>query len=121
MLAEVRISHLDRQYFVTMGTYQMAILLAFNDHRELTLADIEEATKLNVKELEKQVVSLIDAKFLIGDTVSFGNKISRIRHESVSSSRTICHRVQLFPLIPTTEVNEQNLKFLLLLRKRLVT
>ena len=66
-------THLDRSYFVTMGTYQMGILLQFNKHEKLGLNEIEEATKLNVKELEKQVISLIDAKFLSGDTVDLNN------------------------------------------------
>jgi hypothetical protein len=68
-LAEIRMTHLDRSYFVTMGTYQMGILLQFNEHKQLTLNEIEEATKLNMKELEKQTISLIDAKFLLGNTV----------------------------------------------------
>jgi cullin 2 len=68
--AEVRMTHLDRPYFVTMGTYQMAILLQFNEHQQLTLTEIEEATKLNMKELEKQTNSLIEAKFLVGSSVS---------------------------------------------------
>jgi cullin 2 len=63
-------SHLDRPYFVTMGTYQMGIFLQFNNHEKLLLNEIEEATKLNQKELEKQINSLIEAKFLIGDTVN---------------------------------------------------
>ncbi|CAF3582944.1 unnamed protein product [Adineta steineri] len=66
--AEIRMTHLDRSYFVTMGTYQMAVLLQFNDHQQLTLSEIEEAIKINIKELEKQVLSLIDAKFLLGNT-----------------------------------------------------
>ena len=64
-------THLDRSYFVTMGTYQMAVLLQFNDHVQLTINEIEEGTKLNVKEVEKQISSLIDAKFLLGKTVRF--------------------------------------------------
>lgn len=63
-------THLDRSYFVTMGTYQMAILLQFNEHQKLAVNEIEDATKLSTKELEKQITSLIDAKFLIGDSVS---------------------------------------------------
>lgn len=64
-------THLDRSYFVTMGTYQMAVLLQFNDHTQLTINEIEEATKLNTKEVEKQISSLIDAKFLLARTVRF--------------------------------------------------
>jgi hypothetical protein len=66
-------THLDRSYFVTMGTYQMAVLLQFNDHEQLTLIEIEEATKLNLKELEKQIISLIEAKFLLGNSVCLIN------------------------------------------------
>ncbi len=62
-------THLDRSYFVTMGTYQMAVLLPFNNHEQLTLNELEDATKLNLKELEKQIISLIEAKFLLGKTV----------------------------------------------------
>ena len=40
-------THLDRPYFVTMGTYQMAILLQFNEHEKLALYEIEEATKIH--------------------------------------------------------------------------
>jgi hypothetical protein len=67
--AEIRMSHLDRPYFVTMGTYQMAILLIFNEHQQLTLNEIEEGTKLNMKELEKQILSLIESKFLLNNKV----------------------------------------------------
>ncbi|CAF1129217.1 unnamed protein product, partial [Didymodactylos carnosus] len=65
--AEVRMCHLDRPYFVTMGTYQMAILLCFNESQRLTVGELEEATKLNTKELEKQIQSLIEGKFLLGN------------------------------------------------------
>lgn len=69
-LAEIRMTHLDRPYFVTMGTYQMAVLLQFNDHEHMTIYELEEATKLNIKELDKQVSSLIDAKFLLNDSAN---------------------------------------------------
>jgi len=53
-----------------MGSYQMAILLLFNEHQQLTLSEIEEATKINIKELEKQIISLIENKLLLGNMVS---------------------------------------------------
>ncbi|CAM4808242.1 unnamed protein product [Rotaria magnacalcarata] len=76
--AEIRMTHLDRSYFVTMGTYQMAILLQFNDHEQLTVNELEEATKLNTKELDKQIISLLDAKFILGNAsaLSSDSKIS---------------------------------------------
>ena len=58
-----------------MGTYQMAILLMFNEHKKLTVNDIEEATKLNVKDLEKQISSLIENKILLGNVVSADGQV----------------------------------------------
>lgn len=63
-------SYADRSYFVTMGTYQMAILVLFNEHDRLTINEIEETTKLTGKELEKQLITLIDNKILLGDLVT---------------------------------------------------
>ncbi|CAF0948041.1 unnamed protein product [Adineta ricciae] len=65
--AEIRMTHLDRPYFVTMGTYQMAVLLQFNERQQLTINEIEDAIKINIRELDKQILSLIDAKFLLGN------------------------------------------------------
>ncbi|CAF3385046.1 unnamed protein product [Rotaria sp. Silwood1] len=65
---EIRMSHLDRPYIVTMGTYQIAILLTFNEQKKLTLNEIQEATKLNMKELEKQILPFMENKFLLNDT-----------------------------------------------------
>lgn len=62
-------SHVDRSYFVTMGTYQMAMLVLFNEHEKLTLTDIEEATKLTGKELDKQISALIENKILLEQSV----------------------------------------------------
>ncbi|CAF0943305.1 unnamed protein product [Rotaria sordida] len=71
---EIRMSHLDRSYVVTMCTYQMAILLIFNQHDKLTLHEIAESTKLNMKELEKQILPLIENKFLLNNTNNLTSK-----------------------------------------------
>lgn len=62
-------SYADRSYFVTMGTYQMSILVLFNDHESLTLDELEETTKLTRKELDKQLSGLIENKILMKDQV----------------------------------------------------
>jgi hypothetical protein len=87
-------THLDRSYFVTMGTYQMAVLLPFNDHEELTLNELEDATKLTPKELEKQIISLIEAKFLLGKTV--GLYLFRNIYHRFIVSRVIYHPIRRF-------------------------
>jgi len=110
LLAEIRMTHLDRSYFVTMGTYQMAVLLQFNDHEKLTLNEIEESTKLNLKELEKQIISLIEAKFLLGNPVCLIIKRKNFYLLEISF-RVIYHQIQVFQLILNIKVNERNLKF----------
>ncbi|CAF4535185.1 unnamed protein product [Rotaria sp. Silwood2] len=94
---EIRMSHLDRPYFVTMGTYQMAILLTFNQQNKLTLNEVEEATKLNIKELEKQILPLIENKFLLNDTNNLTAKSVISINFKYKSKRT------KFKILPTTQ------------------
>ncbi len=64
ILADVRLTYLKKAYFVTMGTYQMAILLCFNERDQLKVKDIQEQTQLSGKELIKQIQSLIESKLV---------------------------------------------------------
>ena len=47
-----------------MGTFQMAVLLCFNERDQLKVKDIQEQTHLSGKELIKQIQSLIESKLL---------------------------------------------------------
>lgn len=47
-----------------MGTFQMAILLCFNEKEQLQVKDIQEQTQLPDKELIKQIQSLLESKLL---------------------------------------------------------
>ena len=47
-----------------MGTFQMAILLCFNDRDQLKVKDIQEQTQLSGKELIKQIQSLVESKLV---------------------------------------------------------
>ena len=62
--ADIRFNYLKRPYSVTMGTFQMAVLLSFNKGLSLTIKELHETTQLPEKELIKQVQSLIEAKIL---------------------------------------------------------
>jgi hypothetical protein len=92
-----------------MGSYQMAILLLFNEHQQLSLNEIQEATKLNIKELEKQIMSLIENKLLLGNIVSNRINMAGYRMIFFFSYRLMIQRYQL---IWISKVNEQNLKSL---------
>ena len=49
---------------ITMSTYQLAVVLLFNDVIDLTLADVTASTHLKDADLVKNVKSLLDSKIL---------------------------------------------------------
>lgn len=63
--ADIKFNYLKKHYSVTMGTFQMAILLGFNNSAALSLKDIQETTQLPEKELNRQVQSLLESKLII--------------------------------------------------------
>lgn len=63
--ADIRLTYLKKPYSVTMGTFQMACLLGFNQASTLTIRELQEFSQLPEKELVKQVQSLLEAKLLL--------------------------------------------------------
>lgn len=63
--ADIRLTYLKKSYSVTMGTFQMACLLGFNQASTLTIRELQEFSQLPEKELVKQVQSLLEAKLLL--------------------------------------------------------
>eukprot|EP00033_Pygsuia_biforma_P004349 GCRY01004767.1.p1 GENE.GCRY01004767.1~~GCRY01004767.1.p1 ORF type:complete len:750 (+),score=223.43 GCRY01004767.1:204-2453(+) len=67
--ADVKLKYLSRPYEVSVTTYQMAVLLLFNETTEMTVENINENVKLSEKELMRTCQSLVDAKlFTATDT-----------------------------------------------------
>ncbi len=68
---ELKLKLKEKYYFITMGTFQMAMLLEFQKTDSLTCGELMEATKLNSDQFQKTVQSLVNAKLLAvtGDTV----------------------------------------------------
>lgn len=67
---DIRLTYLKRPYSITMSIFQMAILLCFNSSKSLAIKEIHDTTQLPLKELVKQVQSLIDAKLILSETVN---------------------------------------------------
>ena len=63
--AELKFNHLKKSYFVTMGTYHMAIMLLFNTVDEVPFQQIVDHTQLPEKDLIKQLQTLVEAKILL--------------------------------------------------------
>ncbi|XP_050388623.1 cullin-2 [Patella vulgata] len=66
--ADLKLNYAKKTYFVTMGTFNMAILLMFNDVDKLSFKEIQQFTRLPEKELTKYLQSLLDIKILSAQT-----------------------------------------------------
>lgn len=50
---------------VTMQTFQMAIMMAFENHDTLKYTDIQESLQLSIEQYQKHINSLIECKLLL--------------------------------------------------------
>lgn len=58
---------------VTMQTFQMAIMLVFEDHDTFKYTEIQELLQLNTEQFQKHINSLLECKLLLmnGDVSIF--------------------------------------------------
>lgn len=75
-------NYLSKPYVAMVTTYQMAVLLAFNNSQTVSYKELQDGTQMNEKELQKTIKSLLDVKML--------------NHDSQKVRRFICWIVQLF-------------------------
>jgi cullin 3 len=59
--ADVVANGYSQPYTFTVSTYQMAILLLFNENEQISLGDIHEATKIPIFDLKKHIVQMCKA------------------------------------------------------------
>uniref|UniRef100_A0A8C5FHR3 Cullin 2 n=2 Tax=Gadus morhua TaxID=8049 RepID=A0A8C5FHR3_GADMO len=65
---EVKMNYLSKPYVAMVTTYQMAVLLAFNSSLTVGYKELQDGTKMNEKELQKTIKSLLDVKMLTHDS-----------------------------------------------------
>ncbi|XP_059495305.1 cullin-2 isoform X1 [Stegostoma tigrinum] len=65
---EVKMNYLSKPYVAMVTTYQMAVLLAFNNSEIVTYKELEDSTRMNEKELTKTIKSLLDVKMINHDS-----------------------------------------------------
>uniref|UniRef100_A0A670Z7A4 Cullin family profile domain-containing protein n=1 Tax=Pseudonaja textilis TaxID=8673 RepID=A0A670Z7A4_PSETE len=70
---EVKMNYLCKPYVAMVTTYQMAVLLAFNNSEIISYKELQDSTQMNEKELIKTIKSLLDVKMINHDSdkVSF--------------------------------------------------
>ncbi|CAH1713143.1 cullin-2 isoform X2 [Aphis gossypii] len=91
---ELKLNYLQKVYMVTMQTFQMAILLLFEDRDSIKYTEIHEMLQLNNDQFQKHINSLIECKLLLldGDNVSlnmaYTNKRTKLRITSTLQKET---------------------------------
>uniref|UniRef100_A0A673BZ77 Cullin-2 n=1 Tax=Sphaeramia orbicularis TaxID=375764 RepID=A0A673BZ77_9TELE len=65
---EVKMNYLSKPYVAMVTTYQMAVLLAFNNSQTVSYKELQDGTQMNEKELQKTIKSLLDVKMLNHDS-----------------------------------------------------
>lgn len=78
ILGDLKLGYLKKPYIITMQTFQMAIMLLFEDTDTMTCNEVEQALKLSQDVILKHIASLIDCKLLASEDASeviysFGN------------------------------------------------
>jgi cullin 1 len=63
---EIRTNHLDQSYILLTSTYQMAVLVQFNQHDTLSLDELIGATGIEPEALQRILGGLVKAKLLLG-------------------------------------------------------
>lgn len=61
-------NYLCKPYVAMVTTYQMAVLLAFNNSETVTYKELQDSTQMNEKELTKTIKSLLDVKMINHDS-----------------------------------------------------
>nr|XP_023030430.1 cullin-2 [Leptinotarsa decemlineata] len=86
--AELKLGHLKKSYVVTVQTFQMAILLLFENTDSLTCKDIKETLQLNNEHFHRHIVSLIDSKLLLADSEELSSEVTLRLNMDYSNKRT---------------------------------
>lgn len=77
IVGEVKMNYLGKPYVAMVTTYQMAVLLAFNNSETVSYKELQDSTQMNEKELTKTIKSLLDVKMINHDSEKVRGDVSR--------------------------------------------
>ncbi|XP_064647338.1 cullin-2-like [Lineus longissimus] len=86
--AELKFAYLKKPYFVTMGTFHMAILLLYNNANTLSFQDLLINTDLPEKELIKQLQALVETKIITSDGEEVDKNSNFLLNMNYTNKRT---------------------------------
>ncbi|CAO3599502.1 unnamed protein product [Absidia cylindrospora] len=86
---DLRMNHMDKNYELQVGLYQMMVLLLFNKATLLSVAEITEESGLPLADVKRSLKPLIDIQVLLCEGGGGMNDTSEIRlNNSFTSKRT---------------------------------
>lgn len=74
--AEIRTTYLPMKYIFQVSTYQLAILLQFNDSDTVTFKDLQLGTQIAEPLLKNYLVPMVKLKVLLQDGDSYDLNLS---------------------------------------------
>ncbi|KAL4841537.1 hypothetical protein H8958_008366 [Nasalis larvatus] len=77
---EVKMNYLGKPYVAMVTTYQMAVLLAFNNSETVSYKELQDSTQMNEKELTKTIKSLLDVKMINHDSEKPFTEVAVVPH-----------------------------------------
>lgn len=86
--AELRLGHLKKSYVITVQTFQMAILLLFENTNALTCREIRDTLQLNAEQFHRHAISLVDSKLLLADSEELTPDVTLRLNMDYSNKRT---------------------------------
>lgn len=66
-IGELKLDYLQKVYIVTMQTFQMSIMLLFEDRDTINYTEIREMLQITNDQFQKNINSLIECKLLLID------------------------------------------------------
>jgi len=67
LIGELKLDYLPKVYIVTMQTFQISIMLLFEDRDTINYTEIQEILQLPSEQFQKHINSLIECKLLLID------------------------------------------------------
>lgn len=78
-------NYLSKPYVAMVTTYQMAVLLAFNNSENVSYKELQESTQMSEKELQKTIKSLLDVKMINHDSLKVRQQLIQMQRDQSSS------------------------------------
>ncbi|EPQ12193.1 Cullin-2 [Myotis brandtii] len=101
---EVKMNYLGKPYVAMVTTYQMAVLLAFNNSETVSYKELQDSTQMNEKELTKTIKSLLDVKMINHDSEK---EVEQTR-SAVDEDQKMCLQAAIVRIMKARKVLRHN-------------